>query len=358
MGSSKKTESKRSVKRTVLIVLCILLALILAALLTFTIWFESLIGRINGTENLATYSDDQIQDYLNQTDSPDDFTGEEIHPDDIIMPDAPAELIDGEGIVNILLIGQDRRSSAGIGNTDAMILCTINQNTKTLTMTSFLRDLWVSIPGKYNERLNTAYYLGKGSFDLLNETLKENFGVVVDHNIEVDFTAFEKVVNLLGGIEIELTSKEANYLNRRGNWDVDDSTAGKWRLKQGINLLTGEQALAYSRIRNIDADGDFSRTGRQRTVLNEMVEEAKQMKLLTMISMAEEITPLLTTDMTDSEIINYVRILAPLLADLQVVNQRVPADGTYKLVRINGKSVIQVDFEKNREILKQAIAEE
>ncbi len=344
-------------KKTALIILCVLLALILAVLLTFTIWFESLLGRIKDPSTLETYSDEQIESYLKETDSMDDFTGEIIDPDDVTMPSGTVDLIDGEEIINVLLIGQDRRSSAGIGNTDAMILCTVNIKEKTLTMTSFLRDLWVSIPGYYNERLNTAYFLGKGSFDLLNETLKANFGVVVDHNVEVDFTAFEKVVNLLGGIELELTSKEAAYLNRRGNWDVDDSTAGKWQLKAGMNLLTGEQALAFSRIRNIDADGDFSRTGRQRKVLNKMVEEAKKMNLLTMIAMAEEIIPLLTTDMTDSEIIGYIRALAPMLSELKVINQRVPADGTYKLVMINRKSVIQVDFEKNRELLKQAIGD-
>lgn len=344
-------------KKTALIILCVLLALILAVLLTFTIWFESLIGRIKDPSTLETYSDEQIESYLKETDSMDDFTGEVIDPDDVTMPSGTADLIDGEEIINVLLIGQDRRSSAGIGNTDAMILCTVNVKEKTLTMTSFLRDLWVSIPGYYNERLNTAYYLGKGSFDLLNETLKTNFGVVVDHNVEVDFAAFEKVVDLLGGIELELTSKEANYLNRRGNWDVDDSTAGKWRLKTGVNLLTGEQALAYSRIRNIDADGDFSRTGRQRKVLNKMVEEAKEMSLMTMLAMADQIIPLLTTDMTDSEIIGYIRELAPMLPELKVINQRIPADGAYKLVFINHKSVIQADFEKAQELLKQAIGD-
>lgn len=343
-------------KRTVLIILCTLLALLLAALVGVTIWVESLLNSMGTLDPNETMSWEQIQNYLNATDGNDDFTGEHLSGDEVTMPSGSAELIgNGEHIINVLLVGQDRRGGSSNGHSDAMILCTVNTQKKTLVMTSFMRDTWVKIPGKYNERLNVAYMLG--GFELLNKTLKENFGVEVDHNVEVDFKAFEKVVDILGGIEVELTKSEANYLNKRGNWDVDDSTAYTWHLTAGNNLLTGEQALAFSRIRAVGGDGDFGRTGRQRKVLGVMLEKAKEMSLTQMISTANTVIPLLATDMSSDQILDYIRQLAPMLPKLTVINQRIPADDMYKLVMIDGKSVIKVDFEAAQELLKKTIGD-
>lgn len=352
--SVKKRKKAGSWKKTALIILCAFLALVLAGLVAITVWIEGLLGSIGTLNPDATASPDQIESYLNATDADDDFTGEVLSGHEVTMPENPAELIgNGDHIINILLLGQDRRGGSSNGHSDAMILCTINTDTKTLVMTSFLRDTWVKIPGKYNERLNVAYMVG--GFELLNETLKENFGVEVDYNVEVDFKAFEKVVDILGGVEVELTKAEANYLNKRGNWDVDDSTAYTWHLTAGNNLLTGEQALAFSRIRAVGGDGDFGRTGRQRKVLGVLLEKAKGMSLTQLISTANTVIPLLATDMTSDQILTYIRELAPMLPELTVINQRIPADDAYKLVRIDGKSVIQVDFDKSRELLAQTI---
>ena len=350
--SVKKKESG-SWKKKALTVVCIILALLLALLIGVTLWVEGLLGSIGGLSD-ETMSPEQLESYLNATDPDGDFTGPQLSGDDISMPDGPAQLIgDGEHIINILLLGQDRRGGSKNGHSDAMILCTVNTKSKTLVMTSFMRDMWVKIPGKYNERLNVAYMVG--GFKLLNATLKENFGVKVDYNVEVDFKAFEKVVNILGGVEVELTKSEANYLNKRGNWDVDDSTAYTWHLTGGKNLLTGEQALAFSRIRAVGGDGDFGRTGRQRKVLGVMLEKAKKMSLSQMISTANTVIPLLSTDMTSDQILDYIRELAPMLGGMKVVNQRIPADDAYQLVMIDGKSVIKVDFEKSQKLLADTI---
>lgn len=351
----KQVNKKHSWKRTALIVLDVFLALILALLLTVTVYFEVLLGSIGTLKPGAGASQEEIDAYLNATDVGDDYTGEMLNGEDVDMPNGSAQIIgNGDHIINVLLIGQDRRGNTGTGHSDAMILCTVNTKTETLVMTSLMRDMWVKIPGKYNERLNVAYMVG--GFELLDKTLQENFGIVVDYNVEVDFKAFEKVVDILGGVEIELTAKEAKYLNRRGNWEVDDSTAYSWDLKEGKNLLTGSQAVAYSRIRKeVDGTGDFGRTARQRKVLNEILEEAKSMSLTQMISTANTVIPLLATDMSDNQIIAYIRQLAPMLSDLDIINQRIPADGAYKLVSIDKKSVIQVDFEKAQKLLKETI---
>ena len=356
MNKSKKSKEKRSLKKTLLIILCAFLSVVLLSLIGITLWVEGLLDSMGTLDPNATVSPDQLEEYLNATDSYEDFTGEHLSGDEVDMPSGSAQLIgNGDHIINVLLVGQDRRGGSSNGHSDAMILCTINTKTKTLVMTSFMRDMWVKIPGKYNERLNVAYMVG--GFDLLNKTLKENFGVVVDHNIEVDFKAFEKVVNILGGVEIELTKAEANYLNKRGNWDVDDSTAYTWSLTSGKNLLTGEQALAFSRIRAVGGDGDFGRTGRQRQVLSVLLEKAKGMSLTQMISTANTVIPLLSTDMTSNQILDYIRQLAPMLPQMKVINQRIPADGAWKLVMIDGKSVIKVDFEASQKLLASTIGD-
>ena len=350
-----KVNHTRSWKRTTLIVVDVFLALIFVALLGITIYAEVLLGSIGSLKPGSGASQEEIDAYLNATDVGDDFTGEMLNGEDVVMPDGPADIIgNGDHVINVMLIGQDRRGNTGKGHSDAMILVTINTKTKTLAMTSFMRDMWVKIPGKYNERLNVAYMVG--GFELLDATLKENVGIVVDYNVEVDFKAFEKVVDILGGVDIDLTAKEAKYLNRRGNWEVDDSSAHTWTLKEGVNKLTGAQAVAYSRIRKeVDSTGDFGRTGRQRKVLAQILEDAKTMSLTQILSTANSVIPLLATDMTDSQIIAYIRELAPMLSQMKVVNQRIPADGAYQLVSIDKKSVIKVDFKKAQELLKETI---
>ena len=337
-----------------LIVLCVCLGSVLVILLAGTIWAEVLLGSIGELNPNSALSQEQIDAYLRETDPMEGFTGEILSGHEVTIPNTPAKPIHkAEHIINILLVGQDRRSGSANGRSDAMILCTVDTEKNTLVMTSFMRDMWVRIPGKFNERLNVAYMLG--GFTLLNETLQENFGVIVDHNIEVDFKAFEKTVDILGGVAVELTAAEAEYLNRRGNWDVDNSTANTWQLKAGMNLLEGDQALAYSRIRAVGSDGDFGRTGRQRRVLEALLQKGKKMTVTQIISTANTVIPLLATDMETSQILSYISRFAPMLPKLKVVNQRIPADGAYTPVMIDGKAVLRVDFAASQQLLHETI---
>ena len=242
--AGKRRKKNSSFERKILIALCVILALILAALVGAYIWAESLLSGINRFDEQLPIDSTQP-------------TPEIADPTDTVPVITQAESITtGKQVINILLVGQDRRSGQGRMHSDAMILVTINKFTKKVTMTSFMRDMWVYIPEHYNERINVPYMVG--GFDLLNATLDYNFGVSADYNVEIDFFGFMEAIDLVGGIEIELTGAEARYLNRRGNWEVDDDTT--WSLVEGINKLTGSQALAYSRIRDIG--DDFERTSR------------------------------------------------------------------------------------------------
>lgn len=355
MNPSNRSRSRR---RPFLIVMCAVLSVLLVALIAAVAYMESMLGLINKTDpngQGSTLSSSQIQDILDETDPLDpDYTGPSMNGSDVTWgPDATKPVETGENIINILLIGQDRRAGEGRSRSDAMILCTINKSAKTLTMSSFMRDMYVQIPGYRDNRINVSYAIG--GMSLLDECIEKNFGVRIDGNVEVDFSGFQKVIDLLGGVEIELTRSEANYLNERGNWDLENN-AGTWSLTAGVNKLNGSQALAYSRIRYI-GNGDFGRTNRQRTVLNALMEKAKTMSITQLNNLLKEILPLLTTDLTDTEILSYAAQLLPMLSELTVVTQQIPAEGAYKMTMIDGMSVLLPDLEANRKILADIMSE-
>jgi LCP family protein required for cell wall assembly len=242
-----------------------------------------------------------------------------------------------------LLIGQDRRPGETRARSDSMILCTVNKNTKSIVLTSFLRDLYVQIPGYGNNRINASY--AWGGMELLNETLEQNFGIHVDGNVEVDFNQFADIVDLLGGVPMELRNDEAAYING----DTQSNLSG------GYQTLNGKQALSYSRIRNLDADGDLSRSNRQRKVLDAMFSQVKNAGLVKLLSLLDEILPMVTTDMGNGEILGYAAKVFPMFSGASMTSQRIPADGAYKLAMIDGMSVLVADMDKTRTLLQETL---
>ncbi|MBQ9762128.1 MAG: LCP family protein [Oscillospiraceae bacterium] len=255
-----------------------------------------------------------------------------------VIPDSPQA-----DIINILLIGQDRREGEGRCRSDSMILLTVNKTTKTISMTSFMRDSLVEIPGYFTYKLNHAYQFG--GMSLLNDTLRKNYGVYVDGDIAVDFSQFQQLIDKLGGVDITLTEKEANFLNLGNNWN----------LKPGKARLTGEQALRYSRLRSID--NDYKRAGRQREVLQSLINRYMSLPVGEMVNMLDFILPLVSTNMSKNEIRDLVFDLAPLLSTCKYENYQIPAAGTftggYMDIGNGRKDWFQynIDFRKNREIL-------
>lgn len=340
-----KGKKRNALAKAFLIVLAVLLALALVVSLFAYLYLDSMLSlmdRLPQQEN--TLSSSEIEQIENETDPVDpDFSGPVIDPTDVTWATEPAELIEGNQLIHILLIGQDRRSGEGRQRSDAMILCTVNKRTRTITLTSFLRDLYVQIPGYQDNRLNAAYALG--GMELLDETLALNFGVQVDGNIEVDFSQFEQIVDMMGGVEIKLTEEEANHIN------ADTGTA----LHAGWNLLDGKAALSYSRIRYIGTD--FGRTNRQRTVIASVIDKCKGMDLVTLHDLLVEILPLITTDMTNGEIMSYAVECYQLLSGVSIANQYIPAEGTYQSAYIRSMAVLLPDLEANRRILQELLAQ-
>ena len=348
MAKQKKNNS--GMRRT-LIVLSIVLGVVLAALLGLTIYAESLLGKVNYVDpnasepTLSQAEVDAIMDNLKEEEPEDEeFEGPELKEEEVILETAPPIQVDTENVVNILLIGADRRKNEP-ARSDSMILCTFNKAKGTITLTSFMRDMYVKIPGYKSNRINVAYPLG--GMNLLNQTLNQNFGVETDGAVEIDFAHFEDLIDLLGGIELELTGAEANYINRKSGS----------ALKAGTQTLTGEQALWYSRCRKVGGDGDFGRTNRQRIVLSKLLNEYKNKSLTELIGLMGDILPMVTTNMTKDQMLTYVKDLFPMLANAEIITNRIPADGAYYMARINGMSVLVPDIAKNVAILEQSLAE-
>ncbi len=261
-----------------------------------------------------------------------------------------------DDIFNILVIGCDTRKKGGVGRSDAMILFSINEDTEKIHMTSIMRDSYVSIPGKGNNRINAAYAFGGGK--LLLNTIETNFAVDVDKYVSFDFYSFVDVVDSVGGIDVEVTEaeipvlngyvKELNKLNGRaeGTYYVTES---------GLQHLNGTQALGYARIRYV-GDGDFERTGRQRTVITKVFEKAKTLNLLEINDLLNTFLPQVKTNLTQEEILSLLlKALEYLQYDLE--SHRLPVDDSWKYMRVNGMSVLGIDLEKNQKALKEFISQ-
>lgn len=377
-----KCDRKINTKRIILIAVCIFLMLLLIAIVCVILYANRILNKINRVDpNLEyTLSSSEV-DSLLQNDSdmvtlaPGSTDGTHVKLDDITFPTDPLvnptqpvstspsatlpgvkpentapslENVYGNHLVNILLIGQDRRPGQGRQRSDSMILVSINKSNSTITLTSFMRDQYVQIPGYSPNKLNAAYAIG--GMKLLSQTLELNFGVRVDGMVEVDFGGFENIITLLGGVKVTLTKEEAEYLNGLYNANFLASP-----VVVGENRLDAEQALVYARLREIDTD--YHRANRQRKVIMGLIEAYKDLPVDQMLSLLDEILPLVTTDMSNAKIFHYAMGCFPMLATAKIQTLRIPLDGTFVggMVEVRpgfyGWFQYNIDFEDNKKAL-------
>ena len=124
-------------------------------------------------------------------------------------------------------------------------------------------------------------------------------------------------------------------------------------LTRGVNLLSGEQALIYARIRKFDSD--FGRTNRQRKVLNSVFYQIRELPPTDIVNMLDDVLPLITTDMTNEEILTCMFKVFPILTELKVTTQHIPAEGAYWYDTVDGMSVVMPNYKRNIQILKDTI---
>lgn len=267
----------------------------------------------------------------------DDSIGENIYLKD-------STLLTDESVRNILFIGSDARDGLEGQRSDSMILFSIDKKNREIKLTSFLRDSYVYIPSKgYHAKLNAAF--NYGGAQLLMDTIEWNFGVNIDDYVMVDYEAFIELVNLLGGITIhDVTEKEAKYMQEQVN---------RPKFKEGTNKdVDGRTAMWYARIRYVD--NDFGRTQRQRKVLTAIITKATKTNPFKLVDVVKQVLPNISTSINRNDLFS-LGIGAFAYMRYDILQQQIPADKTWWDERVYGQDVIKLNFEKNKEILKEFI---
>lgn len=388
-GKYEKVVPKKRLAwwKIVLIVLAVILALGAAAVGFGWSYFKSLLGDVQqATYEEKELTDEELEAILGfvpeyETTEAEDTTpveetteasetepsNEAVTEPSIEAATEPKEKDYGQmgKIVNIMVVGQQYRKGEEAKLSDTMILCTLNRETSTLTMTSFLRDTYVQLPNYKGrvcgmQRMNVCYNLGwnwggdLGGMEMLSMLVKNNFGVEVDYNVEIDLDAMVKIIDMMGGITLNLTADEAKYLT---DWDMVDDV-----FHEGENHLSGYVAMYYARIRKANAsDNDMNRAQRQRYLITEMLKKCMTMSLKDLNKFVRDVMPMILTDMSEEEMLELAKIGIGMLKNLNIESNQCPAEGTYagKIVQIYGQDagVLEPNIYKNKKLM-MAIAED
>lgn len=254
-----------------------------------------------------------------------------------------SDLMHSSQVKNILLLGVDARNPDDDtkSRSDSMMVVSIDKKNNCVKMVSFLRDTWVYIPAKDGkQRLNAA--CSTDGYNGVMDTIEYNFGIDIQGYVVADFEMFKVLVDSVGGVEVDVTEKEAKEVTSH------KKRYGNVKLESGKYKLTGEQALAYCRIRKIDTD--FQRAYRQRTVMQSILKGVKSTNPLKLVSMVKGCAPYIETNLSKTEIMSLGLAALPTLKS-DMCETRVPFDGTWQYSNIGGASVITIDADKNKEML-------
>jgi len=337
-----KPRKKRG--KVALIVFLVIVVLIIGIIAAGLIYYDSILDRIHIVEtSKINYGTETTAPPVETTAAPTTTAQTETtatQPTTVVTTEPP-HVASSEDYINILVVGQASRYGEEERFADTMILCTLNKYEKTLTMTSFLRDSFAKMPDYKGHtggriKLTTIYHLGSvygngvaGSMELMNQALYDNFGVEVDYNVELDFEAFTKIIDALGGLDVELGEAEVNYLN---TLEETYGVTGVSEVQLGWNTLDGFTALQYARMRKADGDGDsdIKRTTRQRQLISNLIQKLMTRSVGELNNLANEILPMITTNMPKDTINEMLLMMIPMLKDLQILSGGTcPVEGTY-----------------------------
>lgn len=256
-------------------------------------------------------------------------------------------------VTNYLIFGIEE--FGGARNTDSMMIASINTKDDTLKLTSLLRDSYVEIPGYKANKLNSAY--AKGGARLLVDTVELNYKIRIDGYVSVDFKSFEKIVDLVGGVDIELGKEEAKYLNTTNYISKKKNR----NVKAGMNHLNGNQVMGYVRVRKVKtlggANNDYGRIVRQQRALKAIFESYISPKnLFNLIPITKKSLSYVTTNLTQDQL---ERAMADVIDNKMnsLDTFRIPVDGAFDAPkRYNGITYpIVLDWDTNRIELYQFI---
>lgn len=237
-------------------------------------------------------------------------------------------------ITNILLIGVDGETFQG--NADTNIIVSINTRTKTVKLISLMRDVVVTVPGRDWDgdgmddyaKFNAAY--ASGGFSLHSKMIEQNFRLKLDKYIAVNFDAFPKVIDAMGGTDVTLTGGEAERIPAAGS-TIRYGGAGYIPMgtTDGTYHMDGFQTLQYARLRYYYADSDFTRTSNQRQLISQLMNKAKDMSIGQLNSVLFEVLGVVSTNMTPSEFMGFTANALTYKSYEIDTSYRVPEDGAW-----------------------------
>lgn len=233
-------------------------------------------------------------------------------------------------IKNIALFGVDAPDGEN-GRSDSIMIATIDPVHKKLKLTSIMRDSYVNIPDRGLDKINHAYAFGGPQLAI--KTINENFGLNIEDYMTVNFSSLPIIIDALGGVDITITDEEVSHI-------PGISSAGTY-------TLTGDQALAYSRIRYAEG-GDYKRTERQRTVLEGLFAKALSMPASSYVSILDTVLPYVQTNMSSSTILS-IGTKALTSFEGQLEQQRFPLDGYCEGEMIDGVYYLTFDAETTKQ---------
>ena len=339
--STPEEKPEKKSNRGCLVALIVFLSLVLAVLLAVAVMGNYYLGRLNRFENpVPNGSEPKMSDEFDTETQEGIESMETVDASDVIFE--TVDVLEGD-MINIMLIGQDRRPGEDRSRSDSMILVTLNKQKNTIQLTSFMRDLYVQIPGYLDNRLNVAYRYG--DVTLMNETFLVNFGLEIDGNVMVDFDEFTKIIEVIGGVTLEISKAEADYMNRKS----DNS------FQAGVNYMNAKDALIFTRMRYA-AGGDYGRTDRQRRVLMALAESVRHEDVWTLLELFDQILPYISTNLDNAQILQCIKDGAAILSKGgQIQTYRIPQDDAHYPASIRGMAVLVPDLEECREDLQEFI---
>ncbi len=249
------------------------------------------------------------------------------------------ELYSSKNVINVLLVGLDSKNALQYGgNSDSLILVSLNKKTEKISMCSFFRDSWcyMNVGGRDRyAKINSSYF--HGGPDALIDTIERNFKIDIDYYVAVDFSSFRDIIDALGGITVPVQEYEAAYINK---------TNPDFHIEAGEAVtLTGKQALVFARIRKSDYDSDVSRTRRQRQVITSLIESAKNASLSQLNNTLDALFKYVKTDLTKSQILSYAaQALAKGWLSYEITQFTLSDPDVFKTGYVGSAAVVFMDY--------------
>lgn len=344
--------------RAILIILLVLILLIVTAFGAAYLYYRSKVQLLQPDETrppeeqiLDASQEQELNDQSQDLNAAMNDALAGLETMDPVLPSTEPQATEPEDdhVINILLIGTDDAGNGFSTNArgDTCMLFSINTagDHPVISLVSFERGMGVPIlegqyEGQWDWLTHTFFY---GGAELMVKEIRYCFNLDVDYYVRVNFHSFIAGVNAIGGVDVYLDSAEADYLINGAKFDVH----------VGMNHLTGYQALAYARLREIDSD--WQRIERQREVIESAINQLRKLELADADALINDLLGLVRTNM-DEKIITELLLLLPSLPQATVQQMTIPQSGTYGgMIGMGGRSLFAADFEVNSRILHEFI---